>query len=66
MYKGRTDGIARSFLIWKNGIAILKSTNKKGIIFYDKSVFQSGKFIEVRNETDNRGFKKNTERNGRR
>lgn len=53
MYKGRTDGIARSFLIWENGIAILKSTNKKGIIFYDKSVFQGGKFIEVKKELMN-------------
>ena len=48
MYKGRTNEFTGSFLMWENGIAILKSTNKKGIIFYDKSVFQGGKFIEVK------------------
>lgn len=48
MYKGRTKKFTGSFLMWENGIALLKSTNKKGIIFYDKSVFQGGKFIEVK------------------
>lgn len=59
MYEGRTDGIARGFLMWENGIAILKSENKKGIIFYDKSVFQGGRFVEVKSEIDNRRFEKN-------
>lgn len=65
MYKGRTNEFTGSFLMWENGIAILKSKNKRGIILYDKSVFQGGKFIEGKNETDNGGFKTATRRNGR-
>lgn len=66
MCKRRTNEFTGNFLMWENGIAVLKSKNKRGIILYDKSVFQGGKFIEVRNEIDNRRFKKNTGRNGRR
>ena len=53
-------------VIYEKGIAFVISKNKKGVIFYEKSVLQDGRFIEVRNETDNGGFKKDTRRNGRR
>ena len=36
------------YLIYENGIAILMSKEKKGIILYDRSVWQGGKFIEVK------------------
>lgn len=42
-------------VIYEKGIAFVISKNKKGIIFYEKSVLQDGRFIEVKNEADSRG-----------
>ena len=37
------------YLMYETGIAILVSKEKKGIILYDRSVWQGGTFIEVKN-----------------
>lgn len=36
------------YLMYENGMAILVLKEKKGVILYDKSVWQGGKFIEVK------------------
>ena len=41
--------INKMFILYENGIGIVVSKNHKGVIFYDKSIWQGGRYYEVKN-----------------